>query len=85
MAEHGKVFRILGWLQAIWYRNDWLRERFVAMCRDPDVQRLTWDAYMNKRMVKAQHKAHARLFFANIGNALAARLGRKRTAREQPA
>ena len=85
LAEHGRVFRVLGWLQALWYRNDWLRERFVAMCRDPDVQRLTWDAYMNKRMVKAQHKAHARLFFANIGNALAARLGRKRTAREQPA
>ena len=40
---------------------------------------------MNKRMVKAQHKVHARLFFANIGNALSARLGRKRAGREQPA
>ena len=77
LAEHGRVFRILGLLQALWYCNDWLRERFVAMCQDPGVQRLTWEAYMNKRMVKAQHKAHARLLLANIGNAIAARLGRK--------
>lgn len=65
MAEHGKVFRILGWLQAIWYRNDWLRERFVAMCKDPDVQRLTWEAYTNKRLVKSDHAAHVRLAVIN--------------------
>ena len=32
---------------------------------------------MNKEMVKAQHKAHLRLFLANIGNVVAARFGRR--------
>ena len=35
LADHGRVFRVLGILQAVWYRNDWLRERFVGLCRDP--------------------------------------------------
>lgn len=83
LADHGRVFRVLGLLQAVWYRNDWLRERFVALCRDPDVQRLTWEAYMNKEMVKAQHKAHLRLFFANIGNVVAAQFGRRNAAADQ--
>ncbi len=73
LAEHGRVFRILGLLQAVWYRNDWLRERFVNMCRDPDVQRLTWVAYMDKALVKAQHRAHGRLFLANLRQMIAAR------------
>ncbi|MCP9223825.1 geranylgeranyl diphosphate reductase [Erythrobacter sp. LQ02-29] len=68
LAEHGKVFRVLGLLQACWYRSDWLRERFVALCKDADVQRLTWIAYTQKRMVKAQHAAHARLLLTNIAN-----------------
>ncbi|RPF71778.1 geranylgeranyl diphosphate reductase [Aurantiacibacter spongiae] len=68
LAEHGKVFRALGLLQACWYRTDWLRERFVALCRDRDVQRLTWIAYTEKRMMKAQHGAHLRLMATNIAN-----------------
>jgi len=59
---------VLGLLQACWYRSDWLRERFVALCKDADVQRLTWIAYTQKRMVKAQHAAHARLLLTNIAN-----------------
>jgi geranylgeranyl reductase len=66
MAEHGKVFRALGLLQGIWYRNDWLRERFVALCRDPDIQRLTWQAYMEKRMVRAERRAHWRIAMVNV-------------------
>lgn len=73
LKEHGRVFRVLGLLQAIWYRNDWLRERFVGMCRDPDVQRLTWDAYTNKAMVRAQHGVHMRLAIANVVQFIAAR------------
>ncbi|MEO1135341.1 MAG: geranylgeranyl diphosphate reductase, partial [Pseudomonadota bacterium] len=53
MSEHGKVFFILGIMQHFWYRNDKRRERFVNICRDKDVQRLTWEAYMNKKLVKA--------------------------------
>ena len=68
LREHGKVFRALGLLQFFWYRTDWLRERFVALCRDRDVQRLTWIAYTQKRMVKAQHGAHLRLMLTNLAN-----------------
>lgn len=75
MAEHGKVFRILGAMQAVWYRNDWLRERFVSLCRDRDVQRLTWIAYCEKQLVRAQHTAHARLLVKNAANVVAGWLG----------
>jgi geranylgeranyl reductase len=38
----------------------------VRICQDRDVQRLTWDAYMNKELVKAEPLAHARIFWKNI-------------------
>ncbi len=68
LKEHGKVFLILGIMQHFWYRNDKRRERFVNICRDKDVQRLTWEAYMNKRLVKADHMAHARIFFKDLAH-----------------
>lgn len=68
MKEHGKVFMILGIMQHFWYRNDKRRERFVDICRDRDVQRLTWEAYMNKRLVKADHMAHAKIFFKDLAH-----------------
>jgi geranylgeranyl reductase len=68
MAEHGKVFFILGVMQHFWYRNDKRRERFVTMCKDPDVQRLTWDAYMNKRLGKPDHAAHMRIFLKDLAH-----------------
>ncbi|MEM8772437.1 MAG: geranylgeranyl diphosphate reductase [Pseudomonadota bacterium] len=68
LNEHGKVFFILGIMQHFWYRNDKRRERFVNICRDEDVQRLTWEAYMNKRLVKANHAAHARIFFKDLAH-----------------
>lgn len=43
MKEHGRVFWVLGIMQTFWYRNDKMRERFVSMCGDRDVQRLTWE------------------------------------------
>ena len=62
MKAHGKVFMVLGILQWFWYRNDNMRERFVRMCRDPDVQQLTWEAYMNKELVRKRPMAHVRVF-----------------------
>lgn len=81
MKEHGKVFLILGIMQHFWYRNDKRREGFVAMCKDKDVQRLTWDAYLNKRLGKPDHLAHARIFFKDLGHLL----GLVRTPRREPA
>jgi geranylgeranyl reductase len=68
MKVHGPVFWILGIMQHYWYRDDARRERFVAICRDQDVQQLTWDAYMNKELVRARPLAHARIFFKNIAH-----------------
>jgi geranylgeranyl diphosphate/geranylgeranyl-bacteriochlorophyllide a reductase len=68
MRQHGRVFWVLGWLQAIWYKNDKRRERFVTMCRDPDVQRLTWQSYMNKELVRTNPMAHVRVFFKDVAH-----------------
>lgn len=68
MAEFGQVFRILGIMQRFWYSSDSRRERFVAICRDRDVQRLTFDAYMQKKLVRAKPIAHLRIFFKNLAH-----------------
>ena len=68
MKLHGRVFWILGMMQWVWYRNDSLRERFVAICRDKDVQQLTWDSYMNKELVRKKPVAHARIFFKDLAH-----------------
>lgn len=70
MRAHGRVFWILGMMQYFWYRNDKRRERFVRICDDPDVQQLTWQAYMNKQLVRAKPIAHARIFFKDLGHLL---------------
>jgi geranylgeranyl reductase len=66
MRQHGQVFWVLQFMQNYWYKSDWRRERFVAICQDVDVQQLTWDAYMNKELVKAKPLAHAKIFWKNI-------------------
>ncbi len=70
MNEHGRVFFILGIMQAVWYRSDAMRERFVKLCRDPDVQRLTWDSYMNKRLKRSDPMAHLRVFLKDMAHLL---------------
>ncbi len=66
MKDHGRVFFVLGLLQRIWYRSDKRREQFVKMCRDPDVQRLTWESYLNKKLVKQERMAHLRVFIKDM-------------------
>jgi geranylgeranyl reductase len=70
MKAHGRVFFILGMLQHFWYRNDRRRERFVSICQDPDVQSLTWQAYMNKELVRRKPAAHLRIFVKDVGHLL---------------
>ncbi len=70
LREHGRVFFILGVMQRFWYGSDARRERFVRMCADPDVQRLTWEAYMNKRLVRARPGSHLRIFFKDLAHLL---------------
>ena len=68
LKAHGRVFFILGVMQYFWYRNDRRRERFVSICRDPDVQSLTWQAYMHKELVRARPAAHVRIFFKDLAH-----------------
>jgi geranylgeranyl reductase len=68
MKAHGRVFLVLGIMQWFWYSSDKRREKFVKICRDPDVQFLTWDAYMNKRLVRAKPMAHVRIFFKDLAH-----------------
>jgi geranylgeranyl diphosphate/geranylgeranyl-bacteriochlorophyllide a reductase len=70
MRMHGMVFRVLGIMQHFWYGNDARRERFVSMCRDKDVQRLTWAAYTEKKMTRASPIAHARIFLKDMAHLL---------------
>ncbi|WKW10885.1 geranylgeranyl diphosphate reductase [Pseudogemmatithrix spongiicola] len=66
--DHGQVFFVLDVMQKFWYSNDDRRERFVAICRDKDVQQLTFDAYMQKKLVRAKPLSHARIFFKNLAH-----------------
>jgi geranylgeranyl reductase len=68
MKSHRTVFLILRIMQHYWYSNDKRREKFVDICRDADVQRLTWDAYMNKKLVRARPVAHVRIFFKDLAH-----------------
>jgi geranylgeranyl reductase len=70
MREHGRVFWVLGIMQRFWYVNDKRRERFVDICRDKDVQQLTFDAYMHKRLVRKRPMAHVRIFFKDMAHLL---------------
>ncbi len=68
MKAHGTVFRVLGIMQWFWYSNDRLRERFVAICKDRDVQQLTFESYMNKELVRKRPMAHVRIFFKDLAH-----------------
>ena len=70
MKAHGRVFWVLGMMQRFWYSNDRRRERFVSICKDKDVQQLTFDAYMNKELVRKRPMAHLRIFFKDMAHLL---------------
>ncbi len=68
MRLHGPVFFVLDVMQSFWYSTDNRRERFVAICRDRDVQQLTFDGYMRKQLVRARPLSHLRIFFKNLAH-----------------
>ncbi len=68
MKEHKMVFRVLGSMQNAYYRSDERRERFVSLCHDVDVQRLTFEAYMNKKLVRARPMAHFKIGIKNLAH-----------------
>lgn len=68
MGDHKTVFRVLRSMQDAYYKSDMRRERFVSLCHDVDVQRLTFEAYMNKRLVRARPLAHLKIGVKNLAH-----------------
>lgn len=63
---YAPIFFGLEVLQNVYYRNDRLRESFVAICDDQDVQRITFDSYLYKKMVPAPWSVQMKIFAKNI-------------------
>ncbi len=55
--HYGSMYTFLRFLQAWGYGNERQMEVFTEMCRNKDVQRLTFDSYMHKQMAPAPWKA----------------------------
>ncbi len=68
MKDHGTVFLVLGIMQYFWYSTDKRRESFVKMCEDKDVQKLTFDSYMNKKLERKKPMAHVKIFFKDMAH-----------------
>ncbi|MEZ5800516.1 MAG: geranylgeranyl diphosphate reductase [Nitratireductor sp.] len=64
---HGRVFMVLGMMQYFWYSSDKRREKFVSLCKDADIQRLTWEGYLNKKLVRRDPLAHLRIAIKDLG------------------
>jgi geranylgeranyl diphosphate/geranylgeranyl-bacteriochlorophyllide a reductase len=59
--QYGTMYRFLRWLQQWGYGNEKQMEVFTEMCRNPDVQRLTFDSYIHKSMAPAPWPAQLRM------------------------
>ncbi|MEM6637834.1 MAG: geranylgeranyl diphosphate reductase [Pseudomonadota bacterium] len=68
MRQHKTVFKVLRAMQDAYYKSDDRRERFVSLCHDVDVQRLTFEAYMNKELVRARPLAHVKIGLKNLAH-----------------
>ena len=68
MKLHGRTFFALGLLQYFWYHSDKRREQFVEMCKDEDVQTLTWQAYHRKagQEEEKEHCAYSSKTWRNL-------------------
>lgn len=51
--RYGVIFKGLGAMQWLYYRNDRLRESFVSILEDEHVQQISFDSYLYKKMVPA--------------------------------
>jgi geranylgeranyl reductase len=59
--SYGTMYRFLRWLQRWGYGNRRQMEVFTDMCRNIDVQRLTFESYMHKRMTPVSWPAQMRM------------------------
>ena len=59
--EYGTMYRFLRWLQKWGYGNERQMEVFTDMCRNKDVQQLTFESYMHKNMARVPWVAQMRM------------------------
>lgn len=59
--QYGTMYGFLRWLQWWGYGNERQMEVFTEMCRNRDVQRLTFDSYMHKSMAPAPWGAQMKM------------------------
>jgi geranylgeranyl reductase len=50
----------------VYYKNDRLRESFVAICTDNDVQEITFDSYLYKKMIPSPWSVQMKIMAKNI-------------------
>jgi geranylgeranyl reductase len=60
------LFHELASRQNAYYRSDEQRKWFVSLCHAIDVQRLTFEANMNKKLVRACPLAHVKIGLKNF-------------------
>ncbi len=80
---YGTMYRFLVWLQKWGYGNARQMEVFTDMCRNLDVQRLTFESYMHKNMTPVPWLAQLRMTADIIAAQVRHYLPRRRTS--QPA
>ncbi|MFL2822774.1 MAG: geranylgeranyl diphosphate reductase [Paracoccaceae bacterium] len=66
MKKHKTVFKVLGAMQNAYYRSDERRERFVSLCKDIDVQKITFESYMHKKLTRKRPLAHIKIMIKNV-------------------
>ncbi len=66
--KYGATYAVLDILQRIFYRPDAAREAFVEMCDDKDVQKLTFDSYLYKRVVMMNPWQQIKLTLRTLGS-----------------
>ena len=66
MKKHKTVFKVLGAMQNAYYRSDERRERFVSLCNDVDVQKITFESYMHKKLTRKRPLAHIKIMIKNV-------------------
>lgn len=60
-SSYGTMYRFLRWLQQWGYGNERQMEVFTDMCRNRDVQQLTFESYLHKRMAPVPWLAQMRM------------------------
>jgi geranylgeranyl diphosphate/geranylgeranyl-bacteriochlorophyllide a reductase len=81
--QYGTMYGFLRWLQWWGYGNERQMEVFTEMCRNKDVQRLTFDSYMHKQMAPAPWLVQMRMTGDIISSQLRNYLRRRTPVREQ--